>query len=113
MDYSLDDFRAEMRKRGVYGRWTPRIGRAHERRQRREGRQTYAAFLIRTLSAVRSRIVELSQCSPDEVVVCPWSRVEDAPRCDVGCKCSGRQAIGVKTLLAHYCGIAAEIEEQL
>lgn len=113
MDYTLDDFRAEMKKRGVYGRYEPKLGRERAQFDARRERQSHAAFLIRTLSAVRSKIVELSQCSPDDVIVCPWSRVEDAPPCARDCKCGGEQRLGVKTLLAHYCGIAAEIEEQL
>lgn len=96
--YTMDDFRAEMHRRGVNKRLrpAPRIPRG------RQGGRTKSWEWTRSqiLAAARGKLGHLSRFKPVALVPCPW-RVAFG-ECVEPCRCEGKGEVAVGFLIAHY-----------
>lgn len=125
--YTMDTFREEMKRRGVYGRQTPRLMTRRERarlrtlRQARKTlpvppmprptgrRETWRTFVARLVQSCRARLAELEQRSPADVIPCPWGAVFGG-ECLHPCRCEGKREVTVGFMVAHYRLVLAEFE---
>lgn len=115
-DFTMDDFREEMRQR-LAGKPPRRVLFRAERERRRiptgepriaDKPQRVSAYRLLAASVVRSAQVRLELYryrSRAELVACPWSRLV---ACDAGCRCGGTGRVTVGLLVAHYTRMGEE-----
>lgn len=104
-DYTMDDFRAEMKRRGVPDK-PLRLRTPHERAKRARGRrggrrESWKQFVERLLVSCRARLAVYEQRSPADVIPCPWGAVFGG-ECLAPCRCDGRREVTVGFMVAHY-----------
>jgi hypothetical protein len=125
--YSMEDFREEMRRRGIAGPKpvsretsvkisvnTFKTGKvispikliakkAHEKESTKE-------LLIRTISCANARIREMSRHEPSTQKPCPWAVLTSVEPCSAECRCEGKGFVTYRFLISHYLKIINEFD---
>lgn len=124
--YTMDEFRAEMQRRGVYERKAAQFSTMDSRairrtkravgnpqgaraaRDKRARRDTSVGFYGAIVQAAKVRLAHLEGRIASTQVACPWARLFD---CDAGCRCNGTGQVTVALLRAHAQQMIATYQE--
>lgn len=107
-DFTMDDFRAEMARRGV-DKSKKRIVFRKQRdyRDRMPSRRS-RGWRLDTIDRANERLAFLIGLEATSSMPCPWGAAFG--ECPPGCKCGGVGRVTVAFLIEHYQGVVKEIE---